>query len=483
MEVFNAGDVHTKVFIFHRIILLLCDKYFPEKTIQISNLDKKWMTPELKTLSRQIKREFFRNRKSPKWSRLKKEFKTKKKKAIRTFHSNFVNELKFSDPRKFYQLCKKIGAVDQMNDGDLKIKSLQGLSDQQCAEKVGQHFASISNEYEPVNLEELPSYLPAQPPPQVEEHEVYAKLKKIKNTKGTLPIDIPNKLRNEVMVELCTPLTHIINACLVSAVYPALWKREWVSPVPKIKEPEVIKDVRKIACTSDYNKVLEGFLKDIMVEDVLVNIDPKQYGSRKGIGTEHMMVSLMDRVLSLLDNNNSRSAVIMTGADWASAFERGDPTMTTKKIICLGLRPSIVPLIISYKSGRVMSDLFNQAESGIIKLCGGFPQGSLIGQNCYLEASHDAAEEFNPEDKFRYMDDLKILELIMMSGILVDYDVHQHVPSDVPIGTQFLPSSETKTQTPLDQLVAWTDRNKMLLNPEKSSYTIFSRSRDFFLLD
>jgi hypothetical protein len=65
---------------FHKTLILLLDKYFPEKTITISNLDKKWITPELKSLSRKIKKEFFRNRKSSKWRRLKKEFKIKKKK-------------------------------------------------------------------------------------------------------------------------------------------------------------------------------------------------------------------------------------------------------------------------------------------------------------------------------------------------------------------------------------------------------------------
>ena len=62
----------------------------------------------------------------------------------------------------------------------------------------------------------------------------------------------------------------------------------------------------------------------------------------------------MDRVLGLLDDNNTKSAGLMASADWASAFERGDPTMTTKKIISLGLRPSLVPLIISYMTGRKM---------------------------------------------------------------------------------------------------------------------------------
>ena len=378
-------------------------------------------------------------------------------------------------------MCKKIGAVDELNDGDLRIRSLEGLSDQECAEAVSQHFASVSNEYQPINLEELPSYLPAQFPPQVEEYEVYQKIKKLKNTKGTLPIDLPNKLRNEVMVELAAPMTNIINACLVESVYPDLWKREWVSPVPKVKEPDLVTDVRKIAGTSDYNKVLESFLKDIMMEDIHPNIDPKQYGGKKGMGTEHMVVALMDRIQSLLDNNNTRSAVLMASADWAQAFARGDPTMTTKKIISLNLRPSIVPLIISYISGRKMTVRYNQAESKITELIGGFPQGSLIGQDCYLCSSNDAADHICEDDRFRYIDDLEILELIMMTGILIDYDVISHVPSDVPVDSQFLPASSFQTQTNLDLLATWTESNKMHLNTAKCNYVIFTRSQEQFV--
>ena len=113
-----------------------------------------------------------------------------------TKHNKFVTELKVANPRKFFQMCKKIGAVDQMNTGDLSVRSLAGLSDKECAEAVGQHFASVSAEHSPVNLELLPSYLPALPPPQVEEFQVFQKLKKLKNTKSTLEIDIEKKLRN-----------------------------------------------------------------------------------------------------------------------------------------------------------------------------------------------------------------------------------------------------------------------------------------------
>ena len=59
-----------------------------------------------------------------------------------------------------------------------------------------------------------------------------------------------------------------------------------------------------------------------------------------------------------------------------------------------------------------MSSHYNQAKYKILDLIGGFPQGSLIGQDCYLGASHNAADHVCTEDHFRYIDDLEILELI-----------------------------------------------------------------------
>ena len=101
-EVYFAQSIDEKVQNFHDTILSICDKYFPTKTIQIPNLDKKkWITPELKSLSRKVKKEYFRNRKTSKLRKLKKEFKYRKRKAIRSFHLNFVTDLKASDPGKF----------------------------------------------------------------------------------------------------------------------------------------------------------------------------------------------------------------------------------------------------------------------------------------------------------------------------------------------------------------------------------------------
>ena len=69
------------------------------------------------------------------------------------------------------------------------------------------------------------------------------------------------------------------------------------------------------------------------MEDIGANLDIGQFGGQKGTGTEHMIICLLDRILKLLDQNPDRSAVIATYLDWASAFDRQDPTIAIRKFI------------------------------------------------------------------------------------------------------------------------------------------------------
>ena len=63
------------------------------------------------------------------------------------------------------------------------------------------------------------------------------------------------------------------------------------------------------------------------MQDKNSNLDIAQFGGQTGMGTEHMMVCLLDRILKLLDQNNKKSAVLMSGLDWSSAFDPQDPTI------------------------------------------------------------------------------------------------------------------------------------------------------------
>ena len=136
--------------------------------------------------------------------------------------------------------------------------------------------------------------------------------------------------------------------------------------------------MRKIACTSDYSKIFEGFLKDWILEDISGGLDIGQFGGQPGIGTEHMLVCFVDRILHLLDSNHNKSAVIASCLDWSAAFDRQDPTIAIEKFIQLGVRSSIIPLLVSYLTDRKMQVKFNGEVSSILTLIGGGPQGTRI---------------------------------------------------------------------------------------------------------
>ena len=312
------------------------------------------------------------------------------------------------------------------------------------------------------------------------EYGVYLRLRNAKKTKSTLPLDLPDKIRQECAPLLAGPLQTIINSCLTQSVYPADWKLEWVTPGPKTLDPKVISDLRKISSTSDYSKIFEGFLKDWILEDIWETLDIGQYGGQPGMGTEHMLVCLIDRVLKLLDRNQDRSAVIMTLLDWSGAFDRQDPTKGIQKFIKLGVRPSLIPLLVSYLTNRKMKVKFNGELSDFLALIGGGPQGTLLGQLEYLVQSNDNADNTSEEDRFKYIDDLSLLQLLCFSGLLMDYNFKEHVASDIGIEEQFLPPESFPTQETLDGVSSWTDENLMKINEKKCNFMIFTRSQSNF---
>ena len=114
----------------------------------------------------------------------------------------------------------------EIQAGKLEIESLKGLTDSQCAEAVAESFAAVSQQYQRLDRCQLPAFLPAGRPEQVNVFQVMHHIKKLGSTKSTLPIDIPDRLRKECALDLAEPLTDIINSCLTAGKFPIAWKKE-----------------------------------------------------------------------------------------------------------------------------------------------------------------------------------------------------------------------------------------------------------------
>ena len=81
---------------------------------------------------------------------------------------------------------------------------------------------------------------------------------------------------------------------------------------------------------------------------------------------------------------------------------------------------------MSYLSDRKMRVKFNGETSQEHQLIGGGPQGTLLGGIEYLVQSNDNADCLDQEDRFKYVDDLSILEVLFLTGLLIDYDYLRH---------------------------------------------------------
>ena len=79
-------------------------------------------------------------------------------------------------------------------------------------------------------------------------------------------------------------------------------------------------------------------------------------------------------------------------------------------------------------------------------LPGGGPQGGTLGILEYKSQSDDNTDFLTEKEKYKFIDDLSILEVInlILSG-LSSYKSKQQVPSDIAIGNKFINSSKLKT--------------------------------------
>ena len=90
--------------------------------------------------------------------------------------------------------------------------------------------------------------------------------------------------------------------------------------------------------------------------------------------------------------------------------------------------------------------------------------------------SNDNADCVAADLRFKFVDDLSVLELVMLSSLLTEYNFKQHVASDIGIDELYVPACNLKSQQSLDAIARWTSDNLMKLNEEKTKYMVFSRS-------
>ena len=103
--------------------------------------------------------------------------------------------------------------------------------------------------------------------------------------------------------------------------------------------------------------------------------------------------------------------------DWSSAFTRQCPKLGVESFIDNGVRGSLIPLLINYFQDRVMTLKHHGCYSTSRKLNGGGPMGGTLGVLEYLSQSNHNADCVAPDDRYKFVDDLSILEIINLLNV------------------------------------------------------------------
>ena len=251
----------------------LVSNTFPVKVVTISNFDKPFMTEELRKLRRQRQRAYRKGGKSQKYLKLKNEFDKKLKQEAEKYRVKILNEVQEGKRNNSYSSIRKLELGEHFHSRKSftlpKFVELN-LSPFQCAEKLADHFSSISQKFEPISIEKLSPIvqqkvaagLTDKSKPVLEEWQVHKKIVKTKKPNSIIPGDLPVKLVKEFSVEYSSPICRIFNNITQTAEYPRQWVVEFQTAIPKSNSPLSEDDTRNISSTAFFSKVYESFIGD-----------------------------------------------------------------------------------------------------------------------------------------------------------------------------------------------------------------------------
>lgn len=95
-------------------------------------------------------------------------------------------------------------------------------------------------------------------------------------------------------------------------------------------------------------------------------------------------------------------------------------------------------------------------------------QGASLGNWEFLSQTNNNADSVPQEDRFKYVDDLSILEIISLLNIgLSSHNFKNQVADDIPIHGQFIDKSNLLTQQYLNEINKWTVNQKMIINEKR----------------
>ena len=280
--------------------------------------------------------------------------------------------------------------------------------------------------------------------------ELISIINNLKNKKSYGLDGISPVLFKKIAGNLLDPLLFLINLCLESGKFPDVLKTSIVSPIFKKGDQSDIQNFRPISVVSVFSKIVERVIYNKIISffeknNILSNM---QHGFRTGRSIETATASFFKYVYEEVDMGKH---VVSIFFDLSKAFDLVNKDILLDKLEQVGIRGPIKNCIKSFMSNRYMSIKCNGQLSERFNLELGVPQGSILGPLLFLVYINDLPDHMGNDVIIMYADDTSIT-------------VSANTPEEL----------HKKISTTLEKMVVWCERNKLILNEDKTIYLNFN---------
>ena len=232
--------------------------------------------------------------------------------------------------------------------------------------------------------------------------EVNKEIKNLDFKKGSLSSDIVTDIIKGFDDLFAIFITRNFNLYLNNGEFPEILKIAEFTPIYKKANPFQKGNYRPISILSNISKIYERIVHNEMNKFFINKLSKYQCGFRKGFGTQHCLLVMIEKLPKIQDNKGVFAAVF---TDPSKAFDCISHELLIATLNAYGSDIKSLNFILAYFTNRKQKTKIGSSFSDFLNILFGVPQGSILGPLLFIIYICDLFTEYDAIEFASHADD------------------------------------------------------------------------------
>ena len=487
LDIVDDSDVNNALNRWYDLYMAAVNKHAPLKKKRLRSKLCPWVTGDL--IDTMKKRDWYYKmtkkvndpQNSHFWymyKSLRNEISVKIKEAKNYYINALLNE-NGGTPNAMWKTLKLISQSKKDSQIKLELNGEEVSDAQEIAQKFNDYFVnSVDTLFNPTNFDycenncdidqpnnrEAVSYVPPDISfdlPVITDEFVINEINRIPIKKATGPDDVSIKLLKHACnaPNVIKSLTHILNLSLDQGEFLEDWKTARVQPIHKAGSKLSVENYRPVSLLSIPSKLLEKAVS-ISFQDYLIEnnvLSERQFGFRPNHSCETASICMVDQWSQNVDHGYVNGVAFI---DMRKAFDAVNHTILLLKLKFVGCTNRSLRWFTSYLTGRSQFVSIKGKKSSTRAVHYGVPQGSVLAPLLFSLFINDLPQSIHNGEMFLFADD-----------------------ATLSVRGRSMPEIQSKLNLALEEVYTWTQKNKLLLNTNKTKVMVIGSRQKFQTLN